>query len=619
MLRRCVLMGIDAAYYGCASIIQMDDIEVHAGNRNVFRMLGSSLKAKHVFVGVPGADSRTFATLHSSDYGGDYSFEDISVDNEGDDTYSLAFFYCEPTGSAGTNLRVKDVYCGDVGPIPLFMLRCLSGPPSLGAAFIDAEGVAGDATGPIVDVDGSLWTGRLRNCGNDLGGYVTSSQAGGPPAVVVEDSTSLTFPRYGSWFAGTVRLQPPHPADAQYQEFRVGANGVCGSTTPPLWVGINAIPVNQNASLAAYATDHTAISATLSGHASSYGYLTYTAAYPLASALFGGTLIGVSTVLTLTGTGLGGGYTLSYGGQTTSSIAPTATAASIQAALQGLSSIGAGNAIVSGNPGGPYTIALSGTLSNLAGGALGFTVNASGLTGTGQRAILAPSGLPATWYVGLSTSPAYKENGGRVTEPIAVGYARVALPNSSGSFSASSAGSKANTAAITFPTATGSYTVQSIYLFDSATTTNPWAVIQLATPLTVAPGTAPTIPAGADLQPRAVPRVVLGIADRLRLGQGLRPALRRLRRGDSIDVVRSPLDGARHADNDHPDRADRRRLCPEVDREQHHQLGGVRDEFLDVGRAVRRRLQHHDDLLLDPDRVMGDVRGRRPRRRHVRW
>ncbi len=84
----------------------------------------------------------------------------------------------------------------------------------------------------------------------------------------------------------------------------------------------------------------------------------------------------VDTVQTLTLKGFGGfgppqTFTLSFGGQTTGNLANNVPAnggvgatASVQNALEALSSIGAGNVSVSGNPGGPYTVTFIGALAN---------------------------------------------------------------------------------------------------------------------------------------------------------------------------------------------------------------------------------------------------------------
>lgn len=59
-----------------------------------------------------------------------------------------------------------------------------------------------------------------------------------------------------------------------------------------------------------------------------------------------------------------GTFTLTYKGQTTSGVAFNATNATVQAALTGLSTVGAGNATVSGSAGGPYTVTFTGALAS---------------------------------------------------------------------------------------------------------------------------------------------------------------------------------------------------------------------------------------------------------------
>ena len=72
----------------------------------------------------------------------------------------------------------------------------------------------------------------------------------------------------------------------------------------------------------------------------------------------------------ITGRGLGGTYTLSFNGQTTTAIAfnaPATGAGSVQAALEALSTIGVGNVAVTGSSGasgGMYVITFTGTLAN---------------------------------------------------------------------------------------------------------------------------------------------------------------------------------------------------------------------------------------------------------------
>jgi autotransporter-associated beta strand protein len=72
--------------------------------------------------------------------------------------------------------------------------------------------------------------------------------------------------------------------------------------------------------------------------------------------------------VTISGSPVGGTFTLSYNGQTTAAIAYNAPANSgtgnVQSALAALTNIGSGNVSVSGNAGGPYLVTFTGALAN---------------------------------------------------------------------------------------------------------------------------------------------------------------------------------------------------------------------------------------------------------------
>lgn len=92
----------------------------------------------------------------------------------------------------------------------------------------------------------------------------------------------------------------------------------------------------------------------------------------------GGTANEQQTV-TITGSPTGGTFTLTFGGQTTSGIAYNAAAATVQTAFTGLSSVGSGNATVTGSAGGPYTVTFTGTLA--ATNVAAITASGASLTG----------------------------------------------------------------------------------------------------------------------------------------------------------------------------------------------------------------------------------------------
>lgn len=85
--------------------------------------------------------------------------------------------------------------------------------------------------------------------------------------------------------------------------------------------------------------------------------------------------------VTITGTPTGGTFTLTLAGETTAGIAYNATAAAVQAALEALPSLAAGDVTVTGGPGPatPYVVTFGG---NLAGSNVAqMTTSGAGLTG----------------------------------------------------------------------------------------------------------------------------------------------------------------------------------------------------------------------------------------------
>lgn len=109
-------------------------------------------------------------------------------------------------------------------------------------------------------------------------------------------------------------------------------------------------------------------------------------------------------VVTLTEGGSGlTSFTITFGGQTTSSLDDDATAAQVQAALEALSTIGEGNIEVTGGPlgTGPFTLRFVGDLADTNVGAV--TTTPTGGTGTVVVAVATAGGAEAGTG-GLDTS-----------------------------------------------------------------------------------------------------------------------------------------------------------------------------------------------------------------------
>lgn len=90
---------------------------------------------------------------------------------------------------------------------------------------------------------------------------------------------------------------------------------------------------------------------------------------------------GVTEVQTVTITGVptGGTFTLTFDGETTAAIAYNAAASAVQAALEALSNVSAGDVTVTGSAGGPYTVTFGGKYSQQNVPAM--TASGAGLTG----------------------------------------------------------------------------------------------------------------------------------------------------------------------------------------------------------------------------------------------
>src|SRR5262249_21626137 len=87
----------------------------------------------------------------------------------------------------------------------------------------------------------------------------------------------------------------------------------------------------------------------------------------------------------LTGSPTGGTFTLTFRGQTTGPLAGNADSATVQSALAALSTVGAGNVLVSGPAGGPWQVQFPGPL---AGGYVPpLTGDGSGLSGGNSPAV----------------------------------------------------------------------------------------------------------------------------------------------------------------------------------------------------------------------------------------
>jgi hypothetical protein len=104
---------------------------------------------------------------------------------------------------------------------------------------------------------------------------------------------------------------------------------------------------------------------------------------------------------------------------------------------------------------------------------------------------------PATWYLALSTTtPAI--DGTNFTEPVAMAYARVAIPNDGSNWSVATTTSLVNLLDVTFTESTGAWgTITYVGLYDASTSGNLWFYDILTPSRAVASGTTIKFVAGA--------------------------------------------------------------------------------------------------------------------------
>jgi hypothetical protein len=113
--------------------------------------------------------------------------------------------------------------------------------------------------------------------------------------------------------------------------------------------------------------------------------------------------------VTITGSPTGGTFTLTFGGNTTTGIAYNAAASVVQTALQALASVGAGNALVTGSAGGPYTVEFAGTLAKASQSLI--TASGASLTGGSSPSVaIARVKAGATWATITTGFTLYKAN-----------------------------------------------------------------------------------------------------------------------------------------------------------------------------------------------------------------
>ena len=176
-VRDCTLAGSDCGYFGYTSLIDMERVTFPFNGRTALRLVGCNIAARGLFVTRASTPQYAFAMMHWGEYGGLYSFRDVTADNEGD-PYTLAGIYCE-RHVTGTMLAPENVNLGTLGAAPLIMLKGMN-PDWAGVAVLDARAVYGSGSGPLVQTDDGQWGGSIvKSPANVLPAVVSSGPASG--------------------------------------------------------------------------------------------------------------------------------------------------------------------------------------------------------------------------------------------------------------------------------------------------------------------------------------------------------------------------------------------------------------------------------------------------------
>ena len=546
-ISNCYLSAWDAALMTYDSILRVDHLIISNPGLAGFRLVGSDVMVRDVTVTGLGSSQLAFAAIHDGLYANVTEFDRVIVDDEFQPDL-VCGIYSERESDVQTLLRVKDFAFGVLGDVPCIKLTQKNAPNSGPRAILDLDYVNAICN-PFIEADGPGWAGTARNLVASRVSHVNNVGTA-PVSGVVEDSTFTSPPPYGQWYPNSSRFTVPIAADGQYREWGVVAAGRMGSSSPPQFLGRRPEQSSPNA-LAAYATDHTSIAATLSGQASSWGQPTDFAVCAMAKAMFSQTLPGVPAnykvvLSTANATRLGPfpGATgviaepdpsTGYAASTKANSSATFNAASAGSKTSATS-------IAFGTATAAYTVKSLGIVDAATGQVwatiqlatplvvtVGMTptINSGALTFThtplagGQVGCLTDFGwaklwdyafrgaaftAPTTFYACLTTAATSKTTTS-LTEPSGSGYARVAATNDATRWSTIGAmnqtttqeyGTATNVVALAFPTASGSWgTVTGAALADASSGGNVWAVAPVTAPATFTTGAVPAFAVGA--------------------------------------------------------------------------------------------------------------------------
>jgi hypothetical protein len=495
--------------------------------RNSLTLVASNFYLRRAFTNA--SIGRYTVAAYMEDNGGDYRFEDVTIDNEGNVTPTDASFLIEVPGNQQTSLTIDGVITGSTGPrsalvqlqaMPLnaskhypvtiknlktAQVGCLLRTDCPQVAGEIAADTANDENYPWLELTGGIPTTDLT---------IRSSRYPVPPGRLVWTDTAVLDVR-----------RPVLGLPARYRGIRAGEYG---TATVPAWRPEAVQDDGIGTALGAFSTVSEVITAVVSGVASSGGLYSDWARNTLLNYWLRGVAATAPTVLILMpsittrnpvdagaswyGKATATGAFAAAAGRGTTNTAPftfslpTIDISDTQSMLllDGAShviwqsrlakalpgyrtdpvlTIAGGGIVVSG--GAATGTAVGNQVDETTGGFTNYVLNAE--TDFWHRGVALPA--VAGRYLGLSTGLANRE--GTVTEPSGNGYARLSLGTTA--LAVADQGRSMLGTAQAFPAATGANwpTVRGVFLADAASGGNVLWMANLVTPRAAGAGGLP--------------------------------------------------------------------------------------------------------------------------------
>jgi hypothetical protein len=259
-VENCVLDATDSGYFGLNQGLWMKNVTFAGAGRATMRFAGCVVNAQNCFVGFWAPNNQSTVKMHASDYGGNYTIQNVLVDYEGD-AYSHTAFFCEAHPFAAmTTLYLKDINLGTVGNAALITLR--DGKPGFPPAhvFVDNMQTYSSDYRAILDIESSKWTGEMKGLGVGNG---TRTAGPTPSRVVIHEGSSGGPPRDRFWSPGAHAVHETSTAPGRFTEWRCVKAGTFGTPIPPTWVGVQPA-VGEPGQVGAYILNHGYLSIELS-------------------------------------------------------------------------------------------------------------------------------------------------------------------------------------------------------------------------------------------------------------------------------------------------------------------------------------------------------------------